>query len=305
MQQLQQQALDISQSNSRGKYSTDQVSSSIRAEPLLVFLHIPKTGGTTLERILDRQYGRNRGLRVNSLKQLLEVQSVLNQSTTKFIKGHLNLSIIQDQCQGHLCQYLTLLRHPVDRVISYYYFMFSKPHLYNHYPLHQYIYTQKISLREYVMSELSTEAHNLQVTMLATEDQNLTPLESAQRHLRETFSAFGLLEYFDTSLLLCSHRFNWRVPLYAKENQTLARPLLQDVPREIIRVLEQKNSLDLEFYAYAEQLFQERLAQQLPASFAAELAQFRQMNNLYRQIYPYYALASQTKNYLLQQLRRS
>jgi Sulfotransferase family len=135
--------------------------SAARSQPLIIFLHLPKTGGTTLARIIDRQYDSS------SILPLYE--SMFGNELSALPQNHLDrLRIVM----GHLyfgvhafaarpCMYITILREPIDRVISHYYFVRHDPSNY------LYELASKMTLKEFVESCGRQEPNNDQTRLLA------------------------------------------------------------------------------------------------------------------------------------------
>ena len=101
------------------------------AQPTIIFLHIPKTAGSTLHTILQKQYP---GDQLCHLKGDPHIDTAITNfksmdSTQKkqirLLTGHFEFGIHQWLPQTAV--YFTLLRHPVERVLSYYYFILRNP----------------------------------------------------------------------------------------------------------------------------------------------------------------------------------
>ena len=87
----------------------------------IIFLHIPRTGGTTFRDILERFYHSEN---VIEIKKFIESEETIRtytkdeQSKIKLIKGHLNFGI-HELINGD-CKYITFLRDPVKRAYSHF-----------------------------------------------------------------------------------------------------------------------------------------------------------------------------------------
>ncbi|WP_199245677.1 sulfotransferase family 2 domain-containing protein [[Phormidium] sp. ETS-05] len=197
----------------------------------LIFVHIPKAAGTTLHQIIERQYpkhltftldGTNPEAAIEEFKQLPEAQRM----KIKVLKGHMPFGL--HEFLSGPCTYITMLRDPVERVISHYYYVLRQP---NHY-LHQKITSQNMTLLDYVNSGISTELNNGQAILLSGIDKrsgNLLDrsdeiLEKSLQNL-EQMAVVGLLEKFDESLILLQKTFGWNNIFYVKEKVTKNKPV--------------------------------------------------------------------------------
>jgi Galactose-3-O-sulfotransferase len=269
--------------------------SSQQAAPILIFLHIPKTAGTTLKVILLEQYGRPGMVFVRASADKFKEIADSTHDGVKVISGHMAFGVHERLQQA--CTYVTLLRNPVDRVISHYYHVLRG----RQHPLHEYVTSRAMSLEDYASSGISREIENGQTRLLAGEDhlgqglpQTGMPvprcsgemLEQAKANLGRHFSAVGLVERFDEALILLKRRFGWTMPFYLRSNvgQNLPNDIRERAGRGALRAIERHNELDLELYRDAKERFAELVAQE-PVSFARELATFRLLNGSYGRAY--------------------
>jgi hypothetical protein len=88
-------------------------------------------------------------------------------------------------------------------------------------------------------------------------------LKIAKQNLR-TFAVVGLTEQFSASILLLNAVFDLEAPLdVEKANEGTPHPneASNTLTEEDVRLLKERNALDIELYEYGKQLFQEQLQQ--------------------------------------------
>jgi hypothetical protein len=90
------------------------------SDPKIIFLHIPKTAGQSVHAALENAYGKEAvcPARVNDQLRRYSVRE-LNQY--KVFSGHLDWSML-DCIQGPRYVF-TILREPMDRILSFYFFL--------------------------------------------------------------------------------------------------------------------------------------------------------------------------------------
>jgi hypothetical protein len=256
----------------------------------LIFIHLPKTAGTTLQAVIARQFPRDAiftidGSRVwesvNQFKDLPEEE----RRRIRCLKGHMPFGL--HQYLSRPADYITLFRDPVDRVISDYYFILRTP--VHH--LHDEVVSRRMGLREYVSTGISFEANNGQTRWIsgapgsdsttAVEALPVDALEKAKANLHNHFAAVGLTDRFDESLLLFKRILGWGNICYVKRRVSADRPSKGEIPGETLRLIERSNELDLQLYQVAKQLFEDLIEVQDP-SFQDELRAFGRLNHAYR-----------------------
>jgi hypothetical protein len=257
--------------------------------PTLIFLHIGKTAGTSLRRILHRRFKASEILRVETpwrnperlrREETLDYFATIpeeRRASARLIEGHVIFGIHQRVPRPST--YITLLRDPVALVISQYNFVLRRP---RHW-LHERVVKEHMDLAGYVRSGIALESDNSQIRALSGD--RTTPfgecteamLEEAKRNLEADFSVVGLTERFDESLIFLKRAFGWSNVHYVRANVS---PRRDPVAPETIRAIEEQNALDLELYRWATGRFDAAIA--ADPSFEVEYARFRRSNSLYR-----------------------
>jgi hypothetical protein len=231
----------------------------------ILFLHIPKCAGTTLvEEILKMRfspeeilifYEQGTEVLINRLKDM----SKRKQRRLKCVAGHFAFGI-HKHYTGRPCAYITILRDPVDRVISHYNDVVRRK---SHY-LHDQVKTRNLSLKQYVESGISLELNNGQTRILAGIGEG-TPfgvsyprlLDLAQEHL-DMCEIVGVSEDFSAFLGRLEKQWGWDIPEYSNRNISSGQKYSKDIDNETRRVIENFNDLDIELYRFARDLLQER-----------------------------------------------
>src|SRR3954464_71276 len=92
-------------------------------EPFL-FLHIPKTAGSTFQSIINGQYRFKKAYNFYGAKENREWEKLSDEEKIKFkvVKGHFDFS---ESFYPGKCTYFTFFRDPAKRIISHYHYMGS------------------------------------------------------------------------------------------------------------------------------------------------------------------------------------
>ena len=250
----------------------------------LIFLHIPKAAGSTLHPVLERHYSK-RTYRTISLPEQLEAfkqSPEAERHRIHLLKGHMPFGM-HEYLKGR-SRYITLLRHPAERVVSHYYYVKRQP---GHY-LHHHV-AAGMNLAEFASAGLSGEMDNGQVRLLSGHDQDIPCgactrdlLDTAKRNIEEHFAVAGLTERFDESLVLMAIELGWNwTPYYLNRNVTQDKPVAKQIDPVACKAIEQANPLDFELYDWASQRFQDQLARR-QLEVDARIAQLNRANRLYR-----------------------
>ena len=136
------------------------------------------------------------------------------------MRGHLPYGIHECLPQG--ATYMTMLREPVARALSAYHFVLRRPLN----PLHRKVKKGRLRIEDCL--QLFPERRNTQCRFLAGAENSLLSddrlLAIAKEHLTKSFSAVGISERFEESLMLFATRFGWIVPFYRNRRVAKTRP---------------------------------------------------------------------------------
>jgi hypothetical protein len=186
------------------------------------FVHIPKTGGSTLRSVLARQYGIGsivycepssprwpKGETVLSF-----LTAALQKQDVKLITGHYPIGV--HEFVRRPVRYFSMMRDPLDRELSNYYYAFA----YKSHFLGDAIRSGEMPFEAF----LARHAHDAsapQAHLLAGQYPcRGDALEAASFNIGKGLVAFGVAERFDESLLFFAKQLGWRPPLYLRRNVT-------------------------------------------------------------------------------------
>ncbi len=256
-----------------------------------VFVHLPKAGGSTLQGIIQRQFspattfdvlGESHDTVQASVDRLRRMP-VAEREKIACLKGHVPFGI--HRWLPRAPRYVTMLRDPVQRIVSDYYFARNTPdHI-----LYERMRRDRLSLKDFIvlrdeqgLSDLSCRmlSETMNWDKLKDSPRALPPgaLEAARENLERSFAVVGITERFDESLLLMQSAFGWRDVCYERDNVTREKPIQVTPTVEETDAIHAHYARDIELYEFAWQLMDARIAA-AGTGFGARLKRFRQEND--------------------------
>ena len=227
----------------------------------LIFVHMFRSGGSTLNRIMDWEYSPQRIFSVNGrycrwgYRKLTEIPSPVLARMQVF-RGHMPVGLHKFLPQPST--YITLLRDPVKRILSEYFAGFTRL---SH---RQHRVIKELSVPQFVSTLANNNAQTKMIAGLSNsydflaEECTEQTLAAAKTNLCERFSLVGITEQFESTLALAKCILGWNVPRYTSFNST-RKPAMAISP-ETRRFIAEHNRFDVELYQYAVGLFNEALA---------------------------------------------
>jgi hypothetical protein len=254
-----------------------------------IFVHIPKTAGTTLRAIIESHYPEDQICSIYQGNFIYlgreDFQKIPAEEKKKFqiFCGHFEFGL-----HSHLpqpCKYITVLRDPVERIISLYHHHLNKNHFRtdkNAVIIQSQLKSGELSLADFVASGMSLQTDNWQTRFLSGDLPEFGQctremLENAKANLREHFLVTGITERFDESVLLMQKALSWSPPYYVSKNISSDRSQKEELDPSTLDAIMRYNDLDAELYSFAEELLDEQFDMQ-GADFKNELADFKIAN---------------------------
>jgi hypothetical protein len=234
------------------------------SKPIYIFSHIPKTGGLTMRRIIDENvpedlifryprhsqwYGQwKRGKKIRPA----EVKNY------RWVYGHCRFGV--HRVFRRPFKYITMIREPLSRIISTYYFILSRPTN----KLHKKV--KNMSLEQFLNSDdprILAPLSNHQTRFIS--GRNRPDLELAKKNIRDHYLLVGLTERYAESVFLLQKLFGWEHKHYEKENVNKKKPKKVEIPPALLEKIKKQNSLDYQLYEYCQDLFQQRINELSPS----------------------------------------
>jgi hypothetical protein len=220
----------------------------------LVFDHLPKCAGTSLNAYLMSHYPRRKIFVIDGVHSHASVERFKRMSERKrhgydLVVGHYANALFNDVHPD--CLKVTLLREPVDRLVSHYYYVSTRE---KHY-LHQTLKARNISLEAYADPELSTELSNWYTTHfsgMTLSEANRHPDEAVAKAievLETKYDVVGIVE----ELYAFVARLRQKARLghdygETRVNTTKNRPKVDTISSQARQNITEANKLDIAVY---------------------------------------------------------
>lgn len=224
------------------------------------YLHIHKTGGSTLQGILNRNFSNADKLDIPRVKATHLYRDLPKEQLDKLklVKGHF-LYGLHELHPEIPAGYFTFMREPVDRVISLYYHVLRSVNM----PVHDDVRNQRLDLEGFIKSGLNVLVDNGQTRFISGENPPFGQctremLEAAKRNI-DTFEFVGIQSRYDESVILMGSKMNLRKLYYAKANIGKGRVGKEVLSQSTIDAIRSVSELDNELYDYALKKFERDL----------------------------------------------
>jgi hypothetical protein len=242
----------------------------------LIFVHPPKTAGSTLSRIMDWEYDPWDICDIDGRFYYWSLQRIRawpekRLAKIRLFKGHMPFGLHRSIPQP--ASYITMLRNPIERTLSeYYYRRHRQTHLIADRD------AKLLSFEEYVKT---VPYGNPQTKSIAGMECNfdyhwysIVPsyrfysgrctretYEIARSNLVRHFSLVGITERFEETLALAKVLFGWKIGCYTSMRQGPKRPRREEISARQRALVEKYHEFDMELYSYGVSLLEEALAE--------------------------------------------
>lgn len=221
----------------------------------VLFDHLPKCGGSTVTKYLYKQYRSHQIFQINGRRphdSVVEFCSLPEKIRHQYrlILGHLAHELLDEVHADTIS--ITILREPIDRIISHYYYVLRDT---GHY-LHQKVIDQNMDLKAYVTSGLSFELCNWYTTHFSgwKFDQAKADPERAVQiafdTIEQRYDLVGFLDNLEELMNqlknLARYKVRFENDLF---NKTSDRPSREEIDPSTIELIRKSNAIDIELYS--------------------------------------------------------
>jgi len=250
------------------------------------FIHIPKAAGTTINNTFIRNFKREEYFSFSgNIKNDIAHYNYLssqNKDKIKLFLGH--APIITGIKEADNAVLVTMLRNPIKRVMSFCQHVYEgkSPYLIKKFPPYSF------NSDEFLESG-NDELENLQTKFLINEGDSSNDIklkriggekavELALDNLLKKINYFGIVEYFDESVIFLFDSLNLGYPLYRRSNvKSLNKKLY--FSQEHIEKIKKLNRLDIELYEKAKKIFLDQIEEY---QISKKVKIFKLINTLYQ-----------------------
>ena len=212
--------------------------------PRLFFLHMPKCAGMTLHAIIERQYKPEQIYTVPSApwvdanyRSLCDEWAPDAKARLRVVKGHMPYGWHKAFGEEPY-EYITILRHPVERVLSLYSFI-KEWH---------FDYSYKLDGLDAFVSRAVAAENDMTYYLSGFQGRGREAFLVAWGNLT-AMPVVGTVDTFDRTLHVARERYGWLVEPYDTQNVTPDR--VRNVSPDIVQRILERNQYDLMLYAYA------------------------------------------------------
>jgi hypothetical protein len=243
---------------------------------LLIFIHIPKTGGMTFDGILQKNFKRKEILSCYARRglSLEKINALSPQKLNKYscIRGNFPFGVhtlFQKQAS-----YITFVRNPLAQIISNYHFVVKSD------SKEERKIKANMSLREFVLSIDDNYQTRHIAGKLETQECQTSQrlLEQALINIEKHFAFVGITERFDESLILIQKIIGLKRIDYCRRNINKKINRNKNIERKTIDLIKSRFELDFQLYKRAEEILDYKIKTE-EKNFISKLNSLRKSNS--------------------------
>lgn len=214
----------------------------------IVVLHIPKTAGTSLRKLIQKNYSAKELFFVygeeSEFTTIEDLQNLSPEQKTgiKVFMGHLPYN--PNLFPGMQPRYITLVRDPIERVISYYHHIMNKNKAWK---------DRNVSLLKYLSVSNDLQLNNHQTRVISGLHElpvSEKHFDAAIKNIENHFDFVGISEKFEESMVKLSGLFSWNFKKVNRVNVSIGKPQQDYFSDQEIQAIERLNKFDLALHDY-------------------------------------------------------
>ncbi|MEM9219373.1 MAG: sulfotransferase family 2 domain-containing protein [Cyanobacteria bacterium P01_F01_bin.150] len=237
----------------------------------VVFMHIPKAGGTTLQHILAKNYLPNQLIHANApeiVRNPAVLFNVRRKEPRPIITGHFDRAgLVYEFLHNRPIVHFTMFRDPIKRVLSHFNYLKTRQYHAKH------DMVKSLTLEEYAVSSIRETCNKQALRILGYSSEEAMErsirepepfLEEAKQVLEQEFTLFGLTERYTEFLLMAREMLGWQDIVYQQQNRSSrdssSKQFIEsNAPsEEALQIIRDRNQLDIQLYEFACELFDQR-----------------------------------------------
>ncbi len=246
------------------------------------FVHIPKTGGSTIRSIASRQYGVDKILLFEPGSQAwlddasgrVPLPDQVEARHTALITGHNPFGVHARLKRP--ARYFAFVRDPIDRYISEYH----TAGIHVDHRLRRAVTEEGLTLDAFFANSLLAPGDIMARFLAGVTEPEPVEVSTVMANVENTFAVVGLAERFDESILLTARSLGWDVPLYILRNVGQPRVASVDLRKEeatrLRRAHGDRFAVDLALHRAVDALLTRRVEGE-GAAFQDALGSFRDL----------------------------
>lgn len=227
-------------------------------KPLNVFIHIPKTAGSSFRHTIEANIPERERVAIYRARPrtldecVLDVREKLKRAN--IVYGHFEARI--HELVERECRYFTILREPVDRVLSLYkYIKYDFPA----HPLHAQ-FNAGVTLADWLTFKPAI-ASNMATKLLSGRNPRTDELSRADMiraiSMLESMPAFALQENYDEGVTRICRAIELPPPREVRNRSSLSNAEFcarEGIGEDVIEMIRDLNRIDAELYAIAKEM---------------------------------------------------
>ncbi len=221
---------------------------------MIIYLHIPKCAGTSMMGVLRRNYGKGffRCPVGGGWRKLGGLLPEEKRGNVQCLTGHIPWGM-HKYFENRAVKYVTMLRHPVERVVSLFWFIKT-------FKAHPYCKAaREMGLYRFCQADLFSDTDNGMTRWISgRDDVGVLPISSKVEGLDLALAKghidgmlVGFVNQFAASIDGFADELGWHDRTFSHKMKTKKKPNLKHIPYTTRQMIAERNHFDMELYEYA------------------------------------------------------